>query len=111
MSKETKFTEGEWVIYDVDDNWGANEGELIIGMASYNDDYSNHFCSHKILIEDSDAESIANAHLIAAAPEMYEMLLKLRDDVDNVIESAGWYFDNEELENIDKLLSKARGEA
>ena len=103
MSNETKFTEGEWVVYDVDDGWGVDEGELIIGMASYNDDYSNHFCSHKILIEDSNVESRANAHLIAAAPEMYKILDFIYKELNGVEESICWG-------DIKNLLSKARGE-
>lgn len=59
--------------------------------------------------EPGSDEQIANSHLIAAAPEMYEMIVDLR----HAISMAGINHpvDNVEvLNSIDKLLAKARGE-
>jgi hypothetical protein len=47
------------------------------------------------------SEDVANANLIAAAPEMYEMLTSLRED---------FGFNHPVGIEIDELLAKARGE-
>ena len=49
----------------------------------------------------------ANAHLIAAAPELYAVLEACR----NHFILAGWAEDSLLIESIDKALRKARGEA
>lgn len=97
---EPKFTKGEWVVYDKSMDWG-NVGfdELVIGMDSFNQDWRDHYCSHKIIINDTEEEARANAHLIASAPAMYKALEAL---------STG-----EGLQpgtTIESILLKARGE-
>lgn len=49
----------------------------------------------------------ANAHLIAAAPEMLETLVLLRAE----IEAQGSYGDQENLSLLSKVIAKARGES
>lgn len=91
---EAKFTNGPWVAisngsyFDI----GPATEDLIIPV------YPN-VC---IGVMHYDK---ANAHLIAAAPEMYEMLNAISDAIE-----LGQY---ELLQNFDicKLLSKARGES
>ena len=102
---ETKFTKGEWIVYVESDDFGRqNYDEIVIGMASYNDDPYGHYCMHKVVIEDEETseEAIANAHLIAAAPEMYDMLHSIENDV-NQIPPFLW-------DKIQDVLKKARGE-
>ena len=99
----TKFTKGEWIVYDKNDDWGNIRGEeLVIGMSSYNEDYTNHYCSHKITIESDEDESRANAHLIAAAPDMYEML--------EMLVNGDSINDHSIEREVVTLLAKARGE-
>ena len=85
---ETKFTKGEWFAI-VDDE------------CCFIDTYKKGLIAD---LEKSDApcdEAEANAHLIAAAPDMYAMLEYLREDY-GLLTDVG--------KDIDKLLAKARGE-
>ncbi len=96
---DTKFTNGEWkaeyyttkcdgadrvLAYEV---WSDGPCVVRKTYTDYVDDKINN-------------ELLANAHLIAAAPEMYEMLESLRGDYDQCATA----------ECIDALLAKARGE-
>lgn len=92
---ETKFTNGEWC----HDYEGA-----------YHSVWSKEF-NHPVAIVHNETdvvdfdESNANAHLIAAAPEMYEMLeyvMKCAAMQDNTLIDAS---------KIRGLLAKARGES
>lgn len=94
---KTKFTKGEWSIFG---DWGicknGRETELIATFEPRGV---------------GQKEGFANAHLIASAPEMYEMLerqSKLMGFLDAQTHA------NIELDAvkraIDKLLAKARGE-
>ena len=88
MSK-AKFTKGEWVVTEVD------VVDSIVGSGSVN------VCVCRT----------NDAHLIAAAPEMYEELKKLSSLMDFLDKET---HPNIELDcvkhDIDKLLTKARGE-
>lgn len=91
---EAKFTKGEWVIevgcsqaFVTTDNKFIHEGNVDISLG-YRE------------------ERIANAHLIAAAPEMYEMLDKLGE----YLEVSGPTGFNLSVD-IKCLLEKARGES
>lgn len=94
---EAKFTKGEWVAGRAD-------------MATYVDGYpskwifaDDQYCAIASGYDITDWEEVmANAHLIAAAPEMYEMLESLREDY-GLLTDVG--------KDIDELLAKARGEA
>ena len=83
---EAKFTKGKWSIFG---DWGickdGCEADLI-------GTFEPRGFGQK--------EGFANAHLIAAAPEMYEMLSDIRD----AIAEDHW------AKDIDNLLAKARGE-
>lgn len=102
MSK-TKFTKGEWVVrasgeFDDEDNF-------IVSMDSHIKDNSDYMAKHRVVIDGSwggDDEAIANAHLIAAAPEMYDLLTSIENDADQV---PAWLWDKIQL-----TLAKARGE-
>lgn len=104
-----KFTNGEWVadirvgccaVYPAN-----SRDELEQGLCS--DDRNIYYSSYKnVAMHQKEAyesqEKIANAYLIAAAPEMYAMLKSIIDphvNVDSVI--CG----------ISDLLEKARGES
>lgn len=95
---EAKFTSGEWLIEPTDgvfvyalNSSGANQFSLIL---SGNGNRGA-----------SAVELKVNAHLIAAAPEMYEML----DMIMNILN--GDDFENEvSNSDIQNLLAKARGE-
>ena len=87
---ETKFTKGPWVV-------SANKAFFDIGPEDKNghNGLGEHVCIG-VMFKDE-----ANAHLIAVAPEMYEMLESLREN----------YGANDPTGiEIDKLLAKARGE-
>lgn len=82
---EVKFTKGPWKVQD--------DGYGLIGVALRN--------GFGVLIGHKNKETIANAHLIAAAPEMYEMLIQLQ--VEGGLGIA-------RHRQIDRLLKKSRGE-
>ena len=95
---ETKFTKGPWVVSEHEDEVSVFMGEAVDSPHEYN-------CSDVWVCDsywsENDETAIANANLIAAAPEMYQMLKKL-------VEPYGMEdFSHEEVEN---LLAKARGE-
>ena len=100
MSKE-KFTDGEWYAL----------GELVIAdlgrkMIKPLGSLSGHI---------SPEEDRANAHLIAAAPDMYR---EIQSDIDGLKEameeypkwSSHYNILESELNRKDELLAKARGE-
>ncbi|MBC8718801.1 hypothetical protein [Ochrobactrum sp. Marseille-Q0166] len=97
---DTKFTPGPWV-YDEDRRHIVRDGDYDV-------------CSIDIGWNESDqselAEMDATAHLISAAPELYEALYRLvRDcEIAGLQEQAGfdcW------INMANKALAKARGEA
>lgn len=90
---DTKFTKGPWAV-------AKNSSYFDIG-ADYNHIH-NGLGEHVCIGVMADQE--ANAHLIAAAPEMYEAL----DDVVKQITSADIH--GIDIELIIELLAKARGE-
>lgn len=108
MTKE-KFTKGEWV---ADIRVGccavyAQESRDEWEQGLHNDDRNIFYANYQnVTVKGDTKESIeatANAHLIAAAPEMYQALkditkLKINDDCKINIKA------------IKKLLAKARGE-
>lgn len=82
-----KFTPGEWEFI----GGGIYVGDTHIAevYASYNSDY--------------EGEQEANANLIAAAPEMYRMLIRAFNMLD------GTYIGGEMAKEIDELLQKSKG--
>tara|TARA_R110002049_G_scaffold203711_1_gene374299 strand:+ start:10473 stop:10745 length:273 start_codon:yes stop_codon:yes gene_type:complete len=87
IMSDTKFTKGEWKIQD--DGYGMIGVLLKKGIG--------------ILVGRKSKEAQANAHLIAAAPEMYEML--------NEIAVSMECFHGVDTNSIYELLAKARGES
>lgn len=103
---EAKFTKGEWVsgmhyIKDAEDynvECGSDCGWSYIGT-------KNKCIAMAVTKSHLDAELDANTALIAAAPEMYQLLHDLSEM--NCYELAGFMENSDELI---KLLAKARGE-
>ena len=109
---DAKFTKCEWIadimvgccaVYASEslDDWeqGLHDDDRNIFYQSYPNVATNPELS------DESIEPIANAHLIAAAPEMYQMLKMIMDilnsdDHENEVSNA----------DIAKLLARARGE-
>jgi len=97
---ETKFTKGEWHCID-----GTIIGEQVLFVHATELGVNKGIVCRLTKQVDThislSLEDIANAHLIAAAPDMYKMLESLRDDY-GLLTTVG--------KDIDKLLAKARGE-
>ena len=91
-----RHTQGPWKIADNDDTVvikrTPSKNTIIAECLPY--DPMNAYC--KVTDE---KEYLANTYLIAAAPEMYNLLVSLKDFVSD---------ENEKI--IEKLLKKARGE-
>ncbi len=106
---EAKFTKGKWFI-EKDAYW--NDDCWAISVKRDYDD-SVHHCfaevTYKMEHEESNPELEANAHLIAAAPEMYEILEKIMKHLNHGSGDAMEYLNNSDY-CINKLLAKARGE-
>ena len=99
MRKE-KFTKGPW-----DTRLSRSHTHHVSGDNEYVS-----ICSMSAwLWSDPREESIANAHLIAAAPELYETLTQLIDDLSNTVEE-GLFEHSETVIRCRLALAKARGE-
>jgi len=85
-----KFTNGEWLIHQ-------SPSHVVIES-----EFGAHICNREIY-KSTVIEQMANAHLIASAPEMYAML-KLISDLSLITDDKGL------SDEIDNLLAKARGE-
>lgn len=102
---EAKFTKGEWLAWDER-----------VGIIDESDSQANGMMMEVAYIEKYDFpdEYMANAHLIAAAPEMYKEIkrdieslhCKLIDAI-TIGESSSIKHD---IERKSKLLAKARGD-
>ncbi len=102
---DTKFTKGPWTINPLDIDFEshsifaptlASGRRQLIAMASYDDN------------------TMANAHLIASAPELYaslldshQLLVMLSDQVSKELRAQIY----DQCANNSALLAKARGEA
>ena len=100
----TKFTKGPWVAK------GANPSR-IYGMVREDKE------SMVAATGSVNADSGANAHLIAAAPDMYTEITHLIHELNFVIEAynkkvkdPSEFFDAESCHKAQVLLAKARGE-
>lgn len=101
---EVKFTKGPWVV----DN----------GACVYCDDATGSIvaeCQDFLYVYKGGKEESANAHLIAAAPDMYEEIahdIKLlkREAQNYVLGSYELLAVNARIDKKQKLLAKARGE-
>ena len=106
MSKE-KFSSGKWVVY--------------IGHVSLNCGFVSVCCGDKTvygreMYKSTEIESIANAYLIAAAPEMYEEIESDLADLVYDLEYCEPVYEHQieklksKINQKTKLLAKARGE-
>lgn len=101
---KTKFTKGPWVAVDRG-AWfeiDSADGENVANSGGFDPDHTGfNFCD----------ELAANSHLIAAAPEMYELLEKQSELMDFLDEQTHPNIELDAVKHeIDKLLAKARGE-
>lgn len=91
---ETKFTKGEWVVTDTYSNYIYD----VVRIGNF----------------DMKVKSEANAHLIAAAPEMYEEIESDISILESQLVDAKTHGEANRLQNRIirkvKLLAKARGE-
>lgn len=103
MSTEPKFTKGPWTLF-IDDTGGEWTGWPISIGAAHDKDKSVVRPGGQYPYEwdaaMSQREAVANAHLIAAAPELYEALRRARDMLQSV---AG---DIEDGGSLDSLRGK-----
>lgn len=105
-----KFTKGEWAIMpaESDKEYIRIRGTVLGGKFKIANvsDLKNHHEDGKKWCAFERSESEANAHLIAAAPEMYAMLSALSGQLESEWPQDAKIF----LNDIDALLAKARGE-
>lgn len=113
---EAKFTKGEWKVIKSGESF--LDGGLLVSATSKSEDKSSFYFENEILIAattNDDKEAVANAHLIAAGPEMYK---EIEGDIKN-LKSLLMGIDPSSLESAaiekkisrkKKLLAKARGE-
>lgn len=102
--KETKFTPGPWKVdpkysRDIQAPDGLDVATCCLSILN-----------RKVTTEE---ESIANARLIAASPDMYEALKDLLDMLETEISAGSGLtcdFERRVLPNARSALSKARGE-
>lgn len=72
------FTQGPWRFLEGNDyDEGANVGRPLTVCGGNNDDLVNVYSADDSTVSVSREEAVANAHLIAAAPELYEALSHL----------------------------------
>jgi hypothetical protein len=92
---EAKFTKGPWAL---------NKSRVVDIMSNGNNEPVASVCPYNR----APLEVVANAHLIAAAPEMYTLLNRIAElangDMNNIADEMLCSFDDIEL-----LLAKARG--
>ena len=110
---ETKFTKGPWSI---------NLNNKLHSVYAKRPEYEtrpwmlDHLFSVATMVEGSEQERIANATLIAAAPEMYDELAKVGAVINEFLYAKGddrAVLRNDLKESVGKiktLLAKARGE-
>lgn len=127
MSDE-KFTKGSWSILPIEEDkeyirirGTVPGGRYKIANVS---DMKNHHTDQDWCLSERE-ESMANAHLIASAPELYKALSEVISELSWLIDEVNDqrasritsldsdepdYHDAETLHNIQQLLAKARGE-
>ena len=94
---EAKFTIGEW---------NVNYKGYSTGVGVVCGGKEIHWCIET-------PETIANAHLIASAPEMYAMLEDLSELLEALSHEDTYLYNKAKIasDNVDELLAKARGES
>jgi hypothetical protein len=100
---ETKFTPGPWKVFSSEGE--DSEGREMVSICWDRGDYENdsdHQCVATAYVDDEEL-GMANAHLIAAAPVLYEALAA-------TIHTLTVVCDEEALGRAMTALAKARGE-
>lgn len=97
---EAKFTKREWVVVTEPES-----EHYLLTVDCGGIMQVNVITSATDVTFSESIERSANAHLIAAAPEMYEMLEKIHDSMAGNGEYGEFYHD------VKELLAKARGES
>lgn len=104
---EAKFSKGPWEVCSDDWNLGERPDDAMFSIVSEDKEW------HIATVLDAEGAE-ANAHLIAAAPEMYAFLEQLANEfqVVSCSDSArtGEWFDKR-IRRIERKLAKARGES
>jgi hypothetical protein len=98
-----KHTKGPWIVSD--------ERESYLGPESGSFEVSGPSGIICVTDESYAPEAEANAHLIAAAPELLEALLQAQGYVGEYCEHHDCRVSTELYAKIDTLIAKARGEA
>lgn len=100
----TKFTPGPWSV--------TGDNSYIFSWKSLDKGGMPRPICGPAIIPSEHEENVANAHLISAAPELYEALEKIVQDVQQTstggITGPGYW---EALDEAREALAKARGEA
>ncbi len=96
---EAKFTKGPWRLNKQFDTFLCVDSQCHSMVCDIDCD-----TDHNTGLIFPNKEQLANANLIAAAPEMYEMLECLSSQLTDINAHSA-------VNDIEKLLSKARGEA
>lgn len=103
---ETKFTKGPWWV-----NFTYIDGvPVAFNVVSSEMGSVLPICESRVKDFGSAVEQLANANLMAAAPEMYAMLESLIGAYESLyFETYGDPIDKSEMEEEYRLLAKARG--
>lgn len=108
------FTEGDWSIAPIEDSKEhlRIRGTVLGGRYKIANviDLKDHHNESLEWCKREREESMANAHLITAAPEMYEMLEQAAAILDNIWKNTGSLGAHNKSAEIQLLLAKARGE-
>ena len=90
---DTKFTNGEWYcVFGKTYSCVRTKSRVVADLRTVNNSYNKH-----------------DAHLLSAAPKMYELIKDLRRAV-SMGGIGGGINNTEVLKTIDELLAEARGE-
>ena len=114
----TKFTKGEWFI----ERYHTMLDVSVVGKGSICTVDTDHVMDECMI--DPTPEQVANAHLIAAAPDMYAMVESLSHELNMAIDEINTmrdihhtdnltpadHWDKESLHDAQLTLAKARGE-
>lgn len=102
---EAKFTKGPWSVYAAGERWGIEADNSVFSIVIFGDEDDD------LGIHGRDIENMkANAHLIAAAPEMYEALEWLECYADAQVRRHPDAEDSKNWALVLSALAKARGE-
>lgn len=107
---ETKFTPGPWEVHPR--LWRGKEGgsHAFLEIGS---EVSAFWVAHVQTFDDDKGEYAANAHLIAAAPEMYSALKEMREVLASCAEDTCGTpteaFFQSKVRHCDIVLAKAEG--